>query len=222
MLTILFRTLLIYLFLITTMRLMGKRQIGELEVTDLVTTLLLSEIAALPITNQDIPVSYSLIPMVTLLTLEVFSSYILIRIPRLKKILSASPTILINNGILDQQALKEVRLSIDELMCEVRQQNLTDLEQVSYAILEKNGKLTILPKTKYAQPNSEQLGLHLPAEHLMHIVYTEGCISDEGLRLIARDREWLKNHFARQKIDESRLFCATANEDGKIYYIYKT
>ena len=116
MLTIFFRTLLIYIFLMLIMRLMGKRQIGELEVTDLVTTLLLSEIASLPITNQELPVSHAFIPMITLLALEVFSSYILVRSNRLKKILSARPTILINNGKLSPHALCEVRISIDELM----------------------------------------------------------------------------------------------------------
>ena len=137
MLTIFFRTLLIYIFLMLIMRLMGKRQIGELEVTDLVTTLLLSEIASLPITNQELPVSHAFIPMITLLALEVFSSYILVRSNRLKKILSARPTILINNGKLSPHALCEVRISIDELMSEIRQQGLTSPEQVECAILEK-------------------------------------------------------------------------------------
>ena len=89
MITLIFRTLLVYIFLIVIMRLMGKRQIGELEVTDLVATLLLSEIASLPITDPNIPVLHALIPMIVLLSLEVFSSYILLRVPKLKKFLSA-------------------------------------------------------------------------------------------------------------------------------------
>ena len=113
MITLIFRTLLVYIFLIFIMRLMGKRQIGELEVTDLVATLLLSEIASLPITDPNIPVLHALVPMIVLLSLEVFSSYILLRAPRLKKILSASPTILIKDGVLDQAALTATRLSIE-------------------------------------------------------------------------------------------------------------
>lgn len=97
MLTIFVRTLLIYGSLLLTLRVMGKRQIGELEVTDLVTTLLISEIASLPITNQDIPVSYALIPIVTLLILEIFFSVILIRFPRLKGLVSAKPTVIIRH-----------------------------------------------------------------------------------------------------------------------------
>ena len=103
MLTLVLRTVLIYVFVILTMRLMGKRQIGELEVTDLVTTLLLSEIASLPITNQEIPVAFAIVPMIILLSLEVFSSYILLSAPRLKILLSAPPTVLIHKGRLIQR-----------------------------------------------------------------------------------------------------------------------
>lgn len=219
MVTILIRTLIIYVFLILTLRLMGKRQIGELEVTDLVTTLLLSEIASLPITNQEIPVSYALIPMVILLALEVFSSYILLRFPALKKILSARPTVLIQKGRLLQDALREVRISVDELMGEVRCQGLTDLSQVEYAILEKNGSLTVLPKSAYRTPSAEELGLKLPRESLMHIVYSGGRISAYGLQLIGKDGAWLSAELKKRKLDQNQLFCVTANDRGELFWI---
>ncbi len=219
MTTILFRTVLIYVCLITTMRLMGKRQIGELEVTDLVTTFLLSEIASLPITDRNIPVVYAIIPMVTLLALEVFSSYILLRVPRLKSLLSARPTVLMSRGKLDQRALREVRVSVDELMSEVRQQGLTSLSQVECAILEKNGKLTVLPKPAFAQPSASQLGVEVTDDPLMHIVYTGGTFSDTGLGLIGKDRAWLEDELKRRGLVKSRLYCVTANEAGKLYWI---
>ncbi|MBQ9784540.1 MAG: DUF421 domain-containing protein [Clostridia bacterium] len=221
MTTILFRTVLIYVSLITTMRLMGKRQIGELEVTDLVTTLLLSEIASLPITDRTIPVVYAIIPMITLLTLEVLSSYILLRVPRLKSLLSARPTVLINRGKLDQRAMREVRVSLDELMSEIRQQGLTSLAQVNCAILEKDGKLTVIPHAAYAQPTVGQLGIDAEDEPLMHIVFTGGTFSDTGLSLIGKDRAWLSRELARRGLERSRLYCVTANEAGEIYYITK-
>jgi len=221
MTTIFIRTLLIYVFLILTMRLMGKRQIGELEVTDLVTTFLLSEIASLPITNQEIPVSFALIPMITLLTLEVFSSYILLHVPQLKNLLSARPTFLIHHGKIIQKALLEARISIDELMSEIRQQNLTALEQVDCAILEKNGKLTVLPKSRYAQPTLEQMGITPPPDRLMHIVYSNDRISEAGLSWIGKDRAWLEKQLKKRQLNPSALFCVTANEDGKLYWVFK-
>ncbi|MBQ1230211.1 MAG: DUF421 domain-containing protein [Clostridia bacterium] len=219
MLTILIRTLLIYASLILTMRLMGKRQIGELEVTDLVTTLLLSEIASLPITNQDIPVSYAIIPMITLLVLEVFSSLLLLRFPRLKPLVSARPTVIISRGRLRQKALLGLRISLDELMSEIRQQGLTDLSHVEYAILEKNGKLTVIPKALYAPPCAKDLQLSPKEEGLMHIVFCNRSYSQAGLALIGKDRKWLDREIARRGIDLKSVFCITANESGTLRWI---
>lgn len=221
MITILIRTLIIYISLIVTMRMMGKRQIGELEITDLVTTLLISEIASLPITNPEIPILHAIIPMIILLVLEILSSVILIRLPILKNLVSARPTVIIHRGILDQSALRELRMSLDELMSEIRQQGLTDLSQVDCAILEKNGNLTVLPKAKYAQPTTEQLGLSPENDALMHIVYSNGTYSKIGLRLIGKNRDWLKKQLKRRDLDEQELFCVTANENGNLYWIKK-
>ena len=221
MLTILIRTLIVYIVLICIMRLMGKRQIGELEVTDLVTTLLISEIASLPITNQEIPLSYALIPMVTLLILEVFSSVILIRFPRLKALVSASPTVIMQKGHLDQAALRELRISMDELISEVRQQGFTDLTQVDTAILEKNGKLTVLPKGAFASPTVEQLGLRADDTGLMHIVYAGGTVSQRGLALIERDSVWLEHKLMQEGVLMAEQFCITANRKGELYCIPK-
>ncbi len=221
MITLIFRTLLVYIFLIFIMRLMGKRQIGELEVTDLVATLLLSEIASLPITDPNIPVLHAIIPMIVLLSLEVFSSYILLRAPKLKKILSASPTILIKDGILDQAALLAVRLSIEELMSEIRQQGFCSIACVWYAILEKDGRLTILPRARYSPPTQEMLNLTSPEESLMHVVYNGGVWNDAGLNLIGKDREWLEKQMARRGVELADQFCVTANSDGEVYWIPK-
>ena len=221
MLTILIRTLIVYITLILVMRLMGKRQIGELEITDLVTTLLISEIAALPITNQDIPLSHAILPMILLLGMEVISSVILIRIPCMKNIVSARPTMIMQNGKLNQSALREMRMSIDELISEARQQGYPSLEQINHAILEKDGKMTILPKSKYAPPTAADLGLAPATDRLMHVVYSNGGFSDAGLRVIGRDRQWLRQAVAKNNQSLSQMFCITANEDGDLFCIPK-
>lgn len=221
MLIILIRTLIVYFSLILTMRLMGKRQIGELEVTDLVTTLLLSEIASLPITNREIPIAYAIIPMVTLLTLEICSSVILVRLPRLRSLVSSRPSVIIRNGILDQRVLSGLRISIDELMSEVRQQGLSDLAQVECAILEKNGKLTVLPKPAFSPPTAKDLGLNPPCDGLMHVVFRNGSISREGLELINKNRNWLEAELQKKNLRLDDLFCVMANEDGNLYWILR-
>ena len=130
------------------MRLMGKRQIGQLEVTDFVTTLLLSEIATLPLEDPDIPIINALIPMITLLTFEVVSSTILCRTPRLKNLFSSRPGFLIRNGKLEQKEMIKNRISPDELMSELRQNGYTELSEVAYAIIEQDGTLTVIPRSE--------------------------------------------------------------------------
>lgn len=221
MLAILFRTLLIYLVLIFVMRVMGKRQIGELEVTDLVTTLLISEIASIPISDHTIPVSHALIPMITVLFLEVVSSVVLVRLPWLKSLVSARPTVLIRNGTLDQSALLSVRISMDELISELRQQGYTDPCQISDAILEKNGKLTVLPKAAFATPTVCQLKLSAEDEPLMHIVLYNGTINDTGLSMIGKDRAWLLQRLASEKAGTKDLFCVMANGQDRFVVFFK-
>ncbi len=221
MITLIFRTLLVYFFLILIMRLMGKRQIGELEVTDLVATLLLSEIASLPITDPNIPVLHALIPMIVLLSLEVFSSYILLRVPKLKKFLSATPTFIIRDGVLDQAALRATRLSVEELMSEIRQQGFCSIACIWYAILEKDGQLTILPRARYSPPTQEQLNIISPEESLMHVVYNSGTWNDMGLSLIGKDRAWLEKQMVRRGVELRDQFCVTANSRGEVFWIPK-
>ena len=219
MVTIFFRTLLIYLILIATVRLMGKRQIGELEVTDFVTTLILSEIASLPITDTNIPVSHALIPMITLLFLEVASSIVLIRLPRLKTLVSARPTVVISNGVLDQSALRSIRISMEELMGEIRQQGYSSLDQIGDAILEKNGKFTILPKPAYAQPTVKDLKLDQQDDPLMHVVFSDGKCNRAGLSIIKKDEKWLESALKKRGYEAKDLFCIMANRQGELLAI---
>lgn len=181
MVTIFIRTVIIYLTLIFCMRLMGKRQIGELEVSELVTTLLISELASLPITDNNIPLSHAIIPIITLLTFEVVASYLLAYFPTLKNILSARPTVLINKGKLDRKAMLSSRISADELISELRQKGVTELKEVQYAILEQNGKITVIQKAKYKQPTLAQMGIKEKETGISHIAVCEGKINEDTL-----------------------------------------
>ena len=221
MVTIVFRTLLIYLLLLLTMRVMGKRQIGELEITELVTTLLISEIASIPIANQDIPLLHAVVPILLLLILEVLSSWLLIRFPVLKPALSASPTPLIRNGSLQQSELSSNRVSVEELMSEIRQQGYSDLSQIDEAILETNGKLTIFPKPPFASPTVSQLGLSPKEDPLSHVVFCSGRINRAGLQQIGKDPAWLRGEFLRRKLSAKSVYCVTANRLGKLTFIEK-
>jgi uncharacterized membrane protein YcaP (DUF421 family) len=221
MITILVRILLIYFFLIVTMRLMGKRQIGQLEVSELVTTFLLSEIATLPIENPDIPVLHAVVPVVTLLTLEVSMALLLSRSSRLRRKLEAPPSMLICKGRLDQKELLRNRLSVEELLAGLRQQGVSDPEEVDYAILEKNGQLSVILKEPYRPATVKDAGLSVGHEGMMHVLISGGTVNEYNLRLLGKDREWLDGVLKRKKARREDVLCLLCNDAGKIELLRK-
>ncbi|MBQ8356731.1 MAG: DUF421 domain-containing protein [Clostridia bacterium] len=221
MLTILLRTIIIYIILIGTMRLMGKRQLGELEISELVTTLLISEIATLPIGDPSIPVVYAVIPLVTILTMEVALSMILLKCPRLKNIASARPSILIRHGTVDQGELRRIRISIDELISEVRQAGLPSLSDVDYAILEQNGKISVIPRKNAQPPAAKDLGLHLTENGIVHAIIEDGTVNRYNLKLLQLNDAWLEEKLDERSLDPEDVFFLGMDDDGTLYWIKK-
>ena len=214
MLTVFLRTAIIYFLLILAMRLMGKRQIGELEVSDLVTTLLISEIASLPITEPELPLTHAVIPLVLLLSFEVIISFLVSRFPRLK-FLTARPSTLIRNGKISQSAMKNARISFDELFCELRNQGVYDLDEIEYAILEQNGRITVIQKARFRQPSAEDLGLKVKENGLFHIVIEHGRINRHGIELVGIRESDLRRELKKKKLEVSDVYLMTVNDAGK-------
>ncbi len=221
MITILFRTLIIYLILNIAMRLMGKRQIGELEITDFVTTLLISEIASLPITDNSIPLSHAFIPIVTLIFLEVTSSLLIVCIPRLKNLLTTRPTTLIRNGKFCQKAMRQARISLDELISELRQKDISDLSEVSYAILEQSGKISVITKAKHRQPTIEQLGLTAEENGIYHIVIDQGVINRHSLCQMQLGEDSIHRILKERGLEKKEVFLMMMNDAGEVTVIRK-
>lgn len=216
MTTILLRTAIIYVSLIIAMRLMGKRQIGELEVSELVTTLLISEVASLPITDVGIPVSHALIPIIALLFFEVTSSMLSVTFPCLKNLFSARPTTLIRNGKFCIRAMRGTRITADELIGELRQQGIIDISEVLYAILEQNGKITVLQKAKYRVPNAEQLKIKTTETGICHIVIDKGVINGHGLCELGMEKSELEKILKKQNVDRKDVYLMIINDAGDV------
>lgn len=221
MLTILLRTVIIYIILISTMRIMGKRQIGELEVSDLVTTLLLSEIATLPIENQEIPVMYAVIPIITLLTIEVISSVISFKSPKIRGFLNAKPSILISQGKINQNELRNSRIAIDELISEIRLNGISDIKEVQYAILESSGKLTVIPKAAFGQPKMQDLKVKAEETGLAHIIISNGTVNDYNLNYLGKSRTWLDSVLKKHNTVANDVFLMTANDKSETNIVKK-
>ena len=221
MLDIFIKTVIIYVILIISMRLMGKRQIGELEVSDLVTTLLISEIASAPISDSSIPIANAAIPLGVLVALEVSSSFLLVRFPTLKGIVSARPTIVINKGKPDRRAMLRVRLSVDELISELRQQGVTDISEVMYAILEQNGKITVVQKAAYKPPTASQLGLAINETGISHVAVCEGKINKSTLERLGIKKEDVIREIASRGFVLKDIYIMMIDDTGKINVVRK-
>ncbi|MBO5938654.1 MAG: DUF421 domain-containing protein [Clostridia bacterium] len=221
MTTILIRTLLIYIILVISMRLMGKRQIGELEISDLVTTFLLSEIASLPITDPGIPISHAIIPIVTLITFEIASSALLAACPRIKNIISARPTTLVRNGKICGQAMKQARLSADELISELRQKDITDLSEVRYAILEQNGKITVIPRAEFRPPNAKQMKVKVSDSGIYHIVIDKGMINKHNLQELNLTRKQIEAELAKKSLSVKDIYIMMKSDAGETVILRK-
>ena len=216
MITLLIRTLIIYAALIMIMRFMGTRQLGELEVTDLVTTLLISEIASLPLTNTDIPLSHALLPILVLTSLEVALSGALLKIPTLKKLFAVRPAVLIRHGVPDRKAMRAVRISSEELLSQLRQKDVTDPDEVEYAILEANGQISVIKKACCQQATMKDLDLKTTEQGMMHLIISDGRINTQNLQMAGKDHRWLEAVLLTHRKTPDEVFLLLVDDRGRV------
>ena len=204
MASVLIRTIIIYFFLSFALKLMGKRQIGELETSELISALLISEVAALPIDNPDIPLSSAIFPTLLIIALEILLSFIKNKSDRLKRTVDGEPTFIIYKGRLRQEVLRENRISMNEVLSELRVLGVGDIEDADYVILEQNGKLSVLQKNR---------------DKLAHTIIIDGEVNEGALKTLGYNQEWLKKRLDELHCKKQDLFLMTVGDDGKINII---
>lgn len=186
-----FRTIILYFVIILAVRIMGKRQIGELQSSELVVTILISELAAIPMQESERPFLFGLIPIITLVCFELIFSYIGMSSTKVRRIIVGSPSIIIKNGVISQKEMRRQRYSIDDLLEDVRFAGCKSLDEVEFAVLEANGKLSVFPRSELS-PVCPQL-LDLPAEEkeIPHVLISDGRIIDKSLESLQKSEKWL-------------------------------
>ncbi len=222
MTVILFRTMIIYLLLSIVLRCMGKRQVGELELADLVVTLLLSEVAALPISDNNIPLLNGIFPVLLILTLQIISTFLKNKCRFLKRAMEGKPSILINRGQLDQEELGKMRISIEEFLGECRLQGYSDLRDIQYAILEQDGKLSILPRAGRQPLCPDDLSIQTEEKGLAHPVILDGRINTNHLKMTGHDTAWLEKECKKRGSTPQEVFYMTIDDAGSITMIPRT
>ena len=194
------RTLIIYATLILSMRILGKRQMGELEISELVVAVVIADIAVVPLQDIGIPLINGIVPVIVLLCCEIIITGVAAKNLRFRLLLFGCPSILIENGIINQKEMKQNRFTIDELYEELRQQSITDITKVEKAILETNGVLNVILRPEEQPASCKQLGIRCPAECSPIILINEGRILEENLRKSGKDLKWLNRYLRNNHI----------------------
>ena len=221
--TAFFRTIILYFVLMIGLRLMGKRQIGELEPSELVLTLIISDLAAVPMQDYGIPLINGLLPIVVLLCLSMILSFCNLKSIRFRALLCGRPATIIRHGEILQQAMAKNRFTVDELLEQLRSQGYTDLADVKYAVLETSGKLSVLPYPAKAPLPPHALAMELPDDlTLPLLIINDGHLMTEHLRTGGRNEAWLKKVLQERGLSSpAQVFLLSVDESGHIICIPK-
>ncbi|MDR1410194.1 MAG: DUF421 domain-containing protein [Oscillospiraceae bacterium] len=221
MLLSLIRALIIYVLITAVMRLMGKRQIGELQPTELIIMMLLSELVAIPLEDNEIPLMNSLAAVAVLACVEVVSSVIGMKSKRFRSIVQGHPVILIREGVIDQKEMKSLRLTVDDLLLSLRQKDIFDIQTVQYAIWETSGQLSVLLKSEERPAAVKDTGAQAQGDSFPALLIADGKLNASALRDAEMTRKELDTLLKSKKAKISDVFLLTADNRRNIRLVRK-
>ena len=215
------RTAVLYLVLILSIRLMGKRQIGQMEASEFVVTMLVANLASIPMQDGAIPLYSGLVPILTVLGLELILAGMLLRSVVLRKLFCGKPVILIDNGKILEDSLRKTRVTLDELMGHLRQKDVLDVTTVQFAILETDGTLSVFPYPKYRPASCQEAGIRAERQYLPLSLIQDGQICRDNLKLAGKDEAWLQQELSRRNTDRASTLYMTIDEGGSVVWLGK-
>ena len=223
MMTAFARTVILYFLIMTGLRLMGKRQIGELEPGELVLTMMISDLATVPMQDFGIPLLAGVIPILTLLALSMLLSQLSLASLRFRRLACGAPSVLIREGVLQQEAMRKNRYTLDELLEELRGQGITGVEEVKYAVLENSGHLSVLPWARCQPPTAEELGIKAEEDVTLPVILVnDGRLLRQNLRAQGLDEAWLREALRKEgRASHREAFLLTVDETGRVACVRK-
>ncbi len=222
MFVVLIRTIILYLLIIVGIRLLGKRQIGELEPSELVLALIIADLASVPMQDNGIPLLSGVIPIVTLLAVASILSVLTVRSIRFRTLLCGRPSIVVENGVVKERELRRNRFTIDELLEELRGQGYADFQAVKFAVLETNGRLSVLPYAAEKPVTAAQMGLTPEETGLPVILISDGRLLSRNLKGRGYEEIWLQKQLASHGVERpEQVFLLTVDEGGNTYCVPK-
>ncbi len=211
----------LYIVIILAIRIMGKRQIGELQTSELVVTLLISDIAAIPMQDTEQSLLSGIVPILILIVCEIIISIIMLKRAGFRRMICGKPIVIISDGKINQSEMHKLRMSTEDLSEELRQQGIFNLEDVGFAIVETNGKLSVLKKPNKDTPTAEEMGIEIKDKGLEAVVISDGEISKCSLRICGLNREWLIDKLKKENIKLNDVFLMIANRQGEYKIVKK-
>lgn len=217
----LIRTVILYVFAIASIRIMGKRQIGELQPSDLVVTLLISQIISIPIQDTDIPLVNTIIPILLLVGFEILTSVLNMKSIKFRSFMHGHPVIIINDGVLNQKLLKELRFTVDDLLESLRQKDVFDISQVQYAIVETNGQLSVLLKAEHDTVTRDDLNLQPDPQGYKCPVIVDGKYVTQDFKICNTNKKKIERITKKENLQVKEILLMTVDATGNHTIIRK-
>lgn len=218
MVLIFVRTLFLYLVVLFVMRFMGKREIGQMQPFELVIAIMIADLASTPMSEIGIPIFYGIIPILGLLFMHICISILNIKSIRIREIICGKPRILINKGVIDEKALVKENFTINELQERLRVNNVYNLADVEYAILETSGQISVIQKSEKRNAIPEDFQIQPKEANIAYDLVIDGKIMGDNLKKLNKDKKWLQNELRKIKLTPEQSLLVVLNGDGSLYY----
>ena len=215
------RTIILYLILIAVIRLMGKRQIGQMEPSEFVVTMLVANLASIPMQDGAIPIYSGVVPILTVLGVELVLSSLSLKSIWLRRLLCGKPVILIENGKILQENLRKTRVTLDELSGHLREKDVLDIRAVQFAILETNGNLSVFPYPKERPASARDAGIQARKQYLPYTVVSDGRLLSDNLRLSGKDNAWLQRVLQGHNVTLEQTWLLTVDAADQVVFYRK-
>lgn len=221
MAVVLIRAIILYVVITFSLRLMGKRQLGELQPSELVVTILISNIASIPVEEPSVPLLMGIVPIFTLVCIDVILSAVMVGSPRFRRLIIGSPRVIISEGVILQKEMKRLRYTVDDLVEAMREQQIFDLGEVYYAIVETTGKINFMQRKDFQSATRSDVERGGSTSDPPSVVIRDGVADDEQLKLLGLGKGWLNEKLRENSVSAKQVFLMTADKNGAVILIKK-
>lgn len=221
MLTVFIRVLIIYITVLIFLRLMGKRQIGEMQPYEVVITLIIADLATIPMSDTNVPLLHGILPLAILVLIHYAITFLTRKSITIRRIMSGKPVVVISPQGIMYQALKDLNMNIDDLLEALRQGNYYSFDQILYAIVETNGKMSLIPTSENAPATAQDVGKQNPPAQIPHVIVSDGKLVKDEVKSSKINLKQLNKMLDKLKTSIKNLLVFTIDDDGKVFYQIK-